>query len=564
MLYAVSYMPVKRHGWRILRRAQRKLNSSNPAARLSALEARAAALDWRPTDMRSFAEARLAHETQCSTDWAKLDDDRISISIHGVVAPVSRTRPYAELPADIPYLWQMSLGYLGYLLPACIDSDAETRQIFVDMAAGFANLESWSAPKAHDRHWHPYSASHRLINMIAGRQFLATYMSNEALAPLDRAIRICTQLISESTEYDIHYNHLTKNLMALIVSEAFRTGHVTAARFAEYRAAAEYQVLEDGGHAELCPMYHAQFLADLLVIRALPQKTMAQGMADWLSDITTRMQSAIRCMSHTDGDIALFGDSWRGEAPSSAFLAPGIFMAPPTAAHETLPYTGYTKLWGGAFCVLIDHGHVGADDNPGHAHDDALSIEVAVGGKRVVLDYGVESYAASLGRTRSRERAWHNAPTFDGDRGMDGWGAFRVGKRTRAPVWVRGGNDGWVWLKGQRFSLGYKGATTERLVLLHAEYGVVIRDRWLGPVGTSHFLMLPDAANRICVVSGTAETDQQRETFSLFGYGAPAVAYNVSPNGHEAIIVLCAEGRDPSICANVALKAFSEGSEIDH
>jgi len=559
---AVSYIPVKRHGWRVVRRAQRKLNGRKPGPRLAALETRAAALKWQPTDLHSFAEARLSHEAECATDWALRADGRISVTIHGVAAPVTPATPYADIPEDLPYLWQMSLGYLGYMLPACAGGDAGAGRAFVDLAAGFASPEAWAAPKAHDRHWHPYSASHRLINMIAGRQFLSAHMDAGALAPLDQAIRLCTQLVAESTEYDIHYNHLTKNLMALMVSEAFRTGQVSAARFVEYRAAAEYQVLSDGGHAELCPMYHAQFLADLLVIGALPRQTMAPGMSDWLSRMTARMQAALRLMSHPDGDVALFGDSWRGEAPASAVLAPRIDTIPDTAICETLPQTGYSKLWGGKFCVLIDHGHIGADDNPGHAHDDALSVEVSLNGQRIVLDYGVESYTAGPGRARSRSRQSHNAPTFDGDRGMEGWGAFRVGKRSKPPVWHTGGRDGWVWLNAQRFSLGFDAPTTERLVLVHSRQGVVIRDRWLGPVGTVRFLLAPDAAACLSVVTGTVAADKDANTFSLFGHGAQALARDVMPDGRDAISVLAAAGCDPAALADQALAAFSQGSEI--
>lgn len=564
--HAVSYMPLRRHGWRVLRRGQRKLNGRKPGPRYAALLGRAEALDWAPTVLADFAATRLAHETACATDGALRGDGRIDVTIHGVTAPVTPARPYADIPEDLPYLWQMSLGYLGYMLPACASGDAAAGRAFVDLAAGFADEASWAASKAHDRHWHPYSASHRVINMIAGRQFLAAHMSDADLAPLDRAIRLCTQLISESTEYDIHYNHLTKNLMALMISEAFRTGQVSAARFDEYRAAAEYQVLPDGGHAELCPMYHAQFLADLLVIGALPAGAMAPGMADWLAGITARMQGALRLMSHPDGDVALFGDSWRGEAPASAILAPGGYDTPESAARETLPDTGYTRLRGGAFCAIIDHGHIGADDNPGHAHDDALSVEVAVDGQRVVLDYGVESYTAGPGRDRSRGRAWHNAPSFEGDRGLDGWGAFRVGKRTKPPLWSHGARDGWVWLQGQRFSLGHDAPTTERLLLLHPAHGVVIRDRWLSTPGQAHFLLAADAAVQLAVVQGAAAPDETAEAFALFGHPGPAVARDITPRtgpeGHETVVVLGTPNGDPAASAASALDAFSKGSEI--
>ncbi len=560
--HAVSYIPVKRHGWRVLRRGQRILNRKKAEVRYEALSARAEALPWRPVTLPNFAETRLAQEEQCASNWNFSEDGSIAVTIHSVTASVLPRRPYSNLSTDLPYLWQMSLGYLGYMLPACDGDDASARRAFIELAVGFSDFESWSAPSAQDRHWHPYSVSHRLINMIAGRQFLSRHMPDDELDPLDQAIRLCTQLILESTEYDIHYNHLTKNLMALIVSEAFRIGKVSAALFSEYRAAAEYQVLDDGGHAELCPMYHAQFLADLLVISALPSKTMAPGMADWLAKTTNRMQSALRSMSLTNGDIAMFGDSWRGEAPTSAFLAPGNFTPPGVAERETLSNTGYTKLWGGAFCAIIDHGHIGADDNPGHAHDDALSVQVAINGMPAILDYGVESYTPGPGRIRSRGRAWHNAPTFNGDRGMDSWGAFRVGRRTKPPVWICGTCDEWVWLSGKRFSLDHEGPTSERLILLHAQLGVVIRDRWLGPIGTSNFHLAPDARKYVTVTAGATAKEEHTQIFSIFGHAEPAESLEVIPDDREALIVISTYDNNPTTVGKRALTAFSQGSEI--
>lgn len=558
--HAVSYMPVRRHCWRVLRRAQRKLNGGIPAPRYRSLLRRADRLEWQPADLARLAGIRLAHEAQCATGWETAGAGQVAVRIHGVSARVTLSRPYAEVPEDLPYLWQMSLGYLGYMLPACAQGSRGEQLAFIALAAGFASPDSWAAPNAHDRHWHPYSASHRLINMIAGRQWLSRSLPLEALAPLDQAIRICTQLIDESTEYDIHYNHLTKNLMALIVSEAFRTGRVSDARFAEYRAAAEYQILRDGGHAELCPMYHAQFLADLLVLAGLPGTAMAAGMAEWLSASIARMQAALRVMSHGDGDIALFGDSWHGEAPASAVLAPGGYDAPAQAACISLPATGYSKLWGGDYCVIIDHGRIGADDNPGHAHDDALSLEVSIGGQRVICDYGVESYTAGPGRTRSRARAFHNAPSFAGDRGMDGWGAFRVGKRTRPPVWQTGTHDGWVWLLGQRYSLDRDGPTTERLVMVHGVHGVLIRDRWLAARGQTCFLLAPGKADHAVTAKGHAAPARAAEAFPVFGSPSPVTLRTITPQEGEAITLVTARDRSHAFPLQAALDALQAGT----
>ena len=92
-------------------------------------------------------------------------------------------------------------------------------------------------------------------------------------------------------------------------------------------------------------MYHVLALLDLRVLRACGLQ----------SEAVTKMEAALRGMTHPDGEIALFNDSWIGEAPPpSDLISPGD-----VSETATLVETGYTRMGRGGDAVIFDHGPCG-------------------------------------------------------------------------------------------------------------------------------------------------------------------------------------------------------------
>ena len=237
--------------------------------------------------------------------------------------------------------------------------------------------------------WNPYAASHRLINLLS---WMA--LRRRPDAALNAHARLCAALVLADLERDLGFNHLLKNFVALAMYGIPLDPRQVARIVGDC-------VLADGGHAERSPMYHVLGLLDLRVLRELGYD---------VADATLRMERALSVMSHPDGDIALFNDSWIGGAPRAADVAP-IF-------HDMrdLPDTGYVKLASGGDAVIFDCGAAGPDRNPAHAHADFLSIELSVGGKRVIVDPGVATYTAGPERQECRSAAAHNGPVVVGTR----------------------------------------------------------------------------------------------------------------------------------------------------
>src|SRR5262249_18999925 len=131
------------------------------------------------------------------------------------------------------------------------------------------------------------------------------------------------------------------------------------------------QVLSDGGHAERSPMYHLLVLIDLRILRDCG---LFESWESFLVEQLAGMERALAIMTHPDGELGLFNDSWLGEGPPAGRVS-GVRLPDGLAA---LPETGYIRLSAGNDVVLFDCGPCGPDENPGHAHADFLSVEISV------------------------------------------------------------------------------------------------------------------------------------------------------------------------------------------
>lgn len=129
--------------------------------------------------------------------------------------------------------------------------------------------------------------------------------------------------------------------------------------------------------------------------------------------------------------------------------------------------------------LVVDCGPVGALSG-GHGHADALSIEVAIQGKKLLVDPGTRSYHHSReSREHFRSTAAHNTLAIDGVSSSESKSTFSW--KNRAECTTK------VWISDDRFDFfegshnGYErlesGVTHERSILFLKNDYIVIRDR---------------------------------------------------------------------------------------
>jgi uncharacterized heparinase superfamily protein len=329
-------------------------------------------------------------------------------------------------------LWLYNLHYFDFLLAR--ESDAFT-------AAKTQLIERWirENPIGSGNGWEPYPTSLRIVNWIKW-----SLRGNRLSASAIESLAAQCRYLERRLERHLGANHLFANAKALIfagcffgsaVGEHWRTSGVDLLD----RELSE-QILPDGGHFELSPMYHSIMLEDLLDLLNLAGTyehafgTRTPPLLIHLPELIARMFQWLAAMSHPDGDIAFFNDAAFGIAPSFSDLekyATRLGISPKVCCEDvsTLSDSGYVAVRKGPATLIFDAASVGPDYNPGHAHADTLSFELSWGRNRVICNSGTSTYEAGPQRSWERSTAAHNAVAIDGENSSEVWAAFRVARR---------------------------------------------------------------------------------------------------------------------------------------
>lgn len=325
-------------------------------------------------------------------------------------------------------LWRYNEHYFDDLNAA----DAETRADWHS-----ALLDQWCRdnPRGSCVGWDPYPTSLRIINWIkyslAGRE-----LTSEHLFSLGNQI----EWLSHRIERHLLGNHVIANAKALYFGGCFFSGNKPSIWLAKAREIFAYelceQVLEDGGHFELSPMYHSVVLEDLLdLINIATAYGHEKDVKCW-REISPKMFSWLDCMCHPDGGLSFFNDAAFGvAADKNELLAYAARLELPEVLEASKPRhlieSGYARLENEKAVLVCDIGNVGPDYIPGHAHADTLSFEMSVYGQRLFVNSGTSEYGLSSERGRQRGTRAHNTVSVNGRNSSEVWGGFRVGRRAR-------------------------------------------------------------------------------------------------------------------------------------
>jgi uncharacterized heparinase superfamily protein len=359
--------------------------------------------------------------------------------------------------ADQSRLWLYNLHYFDDLRA----DDAASRSLWHrDL------MRRWLTdnPPGTGSGWEPYPTSLRIVNWIGW-----ALAGNDPGTAIIDSLAIQTRVLSATLEFHLLGNHLLANAKALVFAGCFFSGPEADGWLRKGLSLLDdqldEQILDDGGHFELSPMYHAIILEDVLdlvqLCRVFPAELEAKAqswrvgarrMLEWLAD-----------MSHPDGEIGFFNDAALGIARTRAELAEyaatfGVLAASRPDPIRLLSSSGYVRLRTDPFSVIFDVAQIGASYLPGHGHADVLSLEVSLDGQRLVTNGGTSSYANDAVRDEERSTAAHATVEIDGHSSSEVWASFRVGRRAHPfdvftaaeQDWLSAAasHDGYRWLPG--------------------------------------------------------------------------------------------------------------------
>jgi len=314
-------------------------------------------------------------------------------------------------------LWNYNLHYANYLLQEELPLSLRLKWL----SSLHRKLETDS------KGLEPYPVSLRLINAI--RLIVKHDIKDKAIL---NNIKAEARFLSQRLEYHILGNHLLENAFALLLAGAF-FGSRKWVNDAHRILAQELkeQVLKDGGHFELSPMYHQIILYRVLELTdwypSWPEHNKEQLL--FYRETAGKMLGWLKKMTFDNGDIPHFNDSADGIAYTSRQLFAYADYLQLNTTEAPLSDSGYRSIGTSRYECRVDVGPAGPSYQPGHAHADALSFILYVDKKPFLVEQGTSTYQIGSPRLEERGTAAHNTVVLNKSNQSQVWSGFRVGRR---------------------------------------------------------------------------------------------------------------------------------------
>ncbi len=319
-------------------------------------------------------------------------------------------------------LWTYNLNYFDFLNQENISKE-EGLKLIRNYVSKYSELKDGLEP---------YPISLRGINWI---KFLSRYYIREK--NINKVLYNDYLRLVDNLEYHLLANHLLENGFSLLFGAYyFQDEKVYKKAKNILREQLEEQILADGGHYELSPMYHQIILHRVLDCINLVEnnswkdkelfpllKKKAELMLGWLDAIT-----------YKNGDIPFLNDSAKGIAPSSKELYTYANSLGLKSQNSILSDSGYRKWIKNKMEIVLDVGQIAPSYQPGHSHADSLQFVLNFKNKPVIVDTGISTYEKNDRRQLERSTSSHNTVTINESNSSNVWGGFRVAERAKVTV----------------------------------------------------------------------------------------------------------------------------------
>lgn len=316
-------------------------------------------------------------------------------------------------------LWVYNLNYFDFLLQPGMDK--ETGILFIH---DFINKLPQNQIGIE-----PYPISLRCVNWI---KFLSSHQVQDT--KIDVSLYAQYHILLDNLEYNLLGNHLLENGFSLLFGAYyFRDDKFYAKAMQILTAELKEQILLDGGHFELSPMYHQIILSRVLDAINLIKHNQWKNddFPVFLMEKAQKMLGWLRIITFRNGDMPLFNDTVKDIAHSTEELVEYAGRLGINSESVSLDESGYRKFVNDNYEIIVDVGRVGPDYIPGHAHSDTFNFELFVSGSPIVVDTGISTYEKNSIRQFERSTSSHNTVMVNGVEQSEVWGGFRVGRRAK-------------------------------------------------------------------------------------------------------------------------------------
>ena len=323
---------------------------------------------------------------------------------------------------DYGKLWTYNLNYFDFLNQTAI-RQKDALMLLRDYVENTFELKDGLEP---------YPISLRGINWIK-------YLSKEKIrdGQINKSLYNQYLRLLKSIEYHLLGNHLLENGFSLLFGAYyFKDDTFYSKAKIIIKKELNEQILRDGAHFELSPMYHQIILDRLLDCIYLLEKNPWKGCPEFLSFMKLKaglMVSWLDQVTFSNGSIPMVNDSTFKVAPETSELIKYAEKLAIQPKKIWLSDSGYRKFIGNSYELFADVGEVGPIYQPGHAHADTFSF-VLHSKKPLIVDPAISTY--NMGKVREEERAsrYHNTVTVNCENSSKVWAGFRVANRANVTI----------------------------------------------------------------------------------------------------------------------------------
>lgn len=333
---------------------------------------------------------------------------------------------------SIQHLWRYNLHYFEYLYKLGFQYLNENKnpmyyEKYKELVVNWID----NNPYPYGDGWHPYTISLRMANWIAVYEIFLGEINNDSKFrnQIRESLYIQYSYLQKNLEKDVLGNHYFENIKALITGSIFFEEEQVKSKFIkELLKQLDEQVLEDGMHFELTPMYHKIILEDLIKITIWLRN---ESLYAKLTDYIQKMIDVMYSFEEGFGKTPAFNDSTDEISKGYECLLEVCkeeFNITPKFI-DSLNDSGYYILRNDKYKLIFDCGEICPPYLPAHGHCDALSYELSIGGVPAIVNSGAYQYEGGEWRSYFRKTKAHNTVMI-GDREQSQlWGSFRVAKR---------------------------------------------------------------------------------------------------------------------------------------
>jgi len=276
----------------------------------------------------------------------------------------------------------------------------------------------------------PFPISLRCNNWI---KFLIRHQIDDH--KIDTSLYQQLVVLNKKTEYHLLGNHLLENGFSLLFGACYFNDPAlltTAKKIITTQL--NEQILPDGAHFELSPMYHQIMLfrvLDTINLLSNNKQISEEKLTALLIEKASTMLGWLQQMAFKNGELPQVNDSVKGIAPAHSQLLNYAQQLNIQPKLTPLKECGYRMIRKTNYETLVDVGQIGPDYIPGHAHSDTLNFILHHQGQPLIVDTAISTYEKNKQRTQERSTAAHNTVRIGEVEQSEVWGGFRVARRAK-------------------------------------------------------------------------------------------------------------------------------------